>query len=293
MDVIDGSAPADLTSPPPAPVCVFLPLRASDRAAEVAKWLGADVQAAEQVRHLRHRRPLSHVEDGQISVLAFGTDDQGEPIEVHLHTGDRGLLVVCPDEAIESIKTAVGPVEGAPEDALAAVLVTLARLSDEAIHTLSELGIAFDQSTMGLSSETERRQISRLRGKLFTLQQLWTAHGQMLAPDDILAEALRDGARRKLRRARGIFESSSTAAAQLYAMLGDTLARHSTVISERLTLVTVLFLPLTVTTGFFGMNFGWMTDHIGSAAAFVVLGIVMPCVLVLVTVLGTRRLGGG
>jgi magnesium transporter len=64
------------------------------------------------------------------------------------------------------------------------------------------------------------------------------------------------------------------------------------VINERLTLVTILFLPLTVSTGFFGMNFGWMVGHIGSLASFVVLGILVPALLVVVTVIGTRRLGG-
>lgn len=81
-----------------------------------------------------------------------------------------------------------------------------------------------------------------------------------------------------------------TAAAQLYALLGDTLSRQSTVISERLTLVAVVWLPLTVSTSFFGMNFGWLTTHIGSAAAFVMLGIVLPLALVMVSLIGARWL---
>jgi magnesium transporter len=125
---------------------------------------------------------------------------------------------------------------------------------------------------------------------LFSLQQLWMAHRQLLAPDDVLSDALPTTAQSGLRRAGGIFESSSTAAGQLYALLGDTLSRQATIINERLTLVAVIFFPLTVSTGFFGMNFGWLTTQIGSAVAFLLLGIVLPCVLVAATLLGARWL---
>jgi hypothetical protein len=98
----------------------------------VARWLGADVVAAEQQqRRLPHRRPLSHVEGEQISVLAFGTNNLGETVEVHLHAGAAGLLIVCPEEATEPIKAAVEPVDRGPADALAAVLVAIAQMSDE------------------------------------------------------------------------------------------------------------------------------------------------------------------
>ena len=40
--------------------------------------------------------------------------------------------------------------------------------------------------------------------------------------------------------------------------------------------VATIFVPLTFVTGFFGMNFGWMIDHIDSPIAFWGLGIAVP-----------------
>jgi magnesium transporter len=50
-------------------------------------------------------------------------------------------------------------------------------------------------------------------------------------------------------------------------------------LNERAYLVSVLatiFVPLTFITGFFGMNFGWMIDHIDSRLAFWLLGMAVP-----------------
>jgi Mg2+ and Co2+ transporter CorA len=249
-----------------------------------------DASAAEQLQGSAHRVPLAQVDDGRISVVAFATDDLGRSIAVQLYVGDGGVLVLCPEEAMGAIREAVAPVDGDPEDGLAAVLLLFAQQSEQAIQRLSTVALALDETTTGLTSGAERRAISRARVQLFSLQQLWTAHRQLLADDSDVVVMLGDAAQRRLRRARRLFGSSVTAAGQLYALLGDTVSRQATVISERLTLVAVVWLPLTVSTGFFGMNFGWLTAHIGSAAAFVLLGMVLPMALVIVTLIGARWL---
>jgi magnesium transporter len=57
-------------------------------------------------------------------------------------------------------------------------------------------------------------------------------------------------------------------------------------LNERAYVVSVIatiFGPLTFLTGFFGMNFGWMVDHIDSPGAFWLLGIVIPVAAVAVS----------
>lgn len=296
MEVIDGAGLRVDRPPPAAAVCVLLPPSAAERVVAAAVWLDADTTTVEHALASTHRRPLAYVEGGRISVIVFTISDPDAILEMHLHVGTRGLLVVCPQQVMPAVSDLISRVDGGPEDALIAVLSSCADDSTATVQRHADEAVRLDQTRVGLASGAVRRTISHLRHRLFTLQQLWTAHHLLCAPDGVLADALDrslgEAGRRRLRYAGALFESSGAAAAQLYALLGDTLSRQSAAISERLTLVTVIFLPLTVISGFFGMNFGWMTRHIGSAATFVVLGIVLPLALVAVTVAGARRASG-
>jgi len=56
-------------------------------------------------------------------------------------------------------------------------------------------------------------------------------------------------------------------------LLNATMANRLNLVTERLTVVATIFLPLTVVTSFFGMNFDWMTGRIDTFGAFLVLGV--------------------
>ena len=60
---------------------------------------------------------------------------------------------------------------------------------------------------------------------------------------------------------------------------------------NRLTIVSLMFLPITFLTGFFGMNFDWMINTLGSPAAFFLLGILLTTPSVIVTLLLLKRPG--
>ena len=54
--------------------------------------------------------------------------------------------------------------------------------------------------------------------------------------------------------------------------------------------MSIVFLPLTFITGFFGMNFDWMVNHVTSPAAFWILGVGLQVVVVALVFITGRKL---
>ena len=78
----------------------------------------------------------------------------------------------------------------------------------------------------------------------------------------------------------------------------DMMQDHSMAIAQRqgeqinrLTLVSLIFLPMTAITGFFGMNFDWMNQRLASREAFLLLGVFLPALCVSLTVAWLHRRG--
>ena len=69
----------------------------------------------------------------------------------------------------------------------------------------------------------------------------------------------------------------------------SSVSNRLNLVMERLTIISTIALPLILITGFFGQNFGWLVDQIGSLAAFLLLGLALPVAAAVLLVYYLRR----
>jgi Mg2+ and Co2+ transporter CorA len=170
------------------------------------------------------------------------------------------------------------------------VVMAVARRCEEALDRIEDDSQELQAAATGYTSSPQRRTMGRLRAELFRIGETQAAQRDLLDVDEELAQTMGREHHRLIARAATAFGANHSMTTRLYAMLGDVLSEQDSVVSERLTLVATIFLPLTLVTGFFGMNFQWMVDGLGSLPAFIVLGILVPAAMTVATLLLIRRL---
>jgi magnesium transporter len=117
-----------------------------------------------------------------------------------------------------------------------------------------------------------RRDLGEYADALEDADELLTAGVQLPAVAARLARSHATTVERRL-EALSVTRDEVANAMELHRSLT---ANRQALVINRLTVISVLLLPLTFVTGFFGMNFGWLTERITSAGSFWTLGIAMP-----------------
>lgn len=236
------------------------------------------------------RRPMAAVSDDQISLVLLILDEDREQHTLRLHARDRGLLVVGDDKALAAVKAGLPVDSDDTWSVLVGLVLIVARRCEEALDEIDERCQELETQAIGYASSPQRRSMGRLRAELFRIGETQVAQKNLLSADEELAQSLGEDHQRLLARAETAFGTNHSMTTRLYAMLGDVLNEQDSVVSERLTLVATIFLPLTLATGFFGMNFQWMLDRLDALPAFIVFGLAVPALLTVATLLFIRRL---
>lgn len=239
------------------------------------------------------RRPFAHLTDGRLELVLLLPDHGAQHLAVRIHAAAAGVLVMGAPEALEAVRAEATAADGVRE-AVVGMLLAVAQRGEEVLDGFEDESEQFEDRADGYAAAAQRRLLGRRRAELFRIQEAQAAMHRLCLrlPEEQLSRELPKELRHRLRRAAVEFEANGSAAARLHTVLGDLLAEQGAVVNERLTLVATIFLPLTLATGFFGMNFAWMQERTGSVGAFVLLGIVLPTLATVITLVVVRRLTG-
>jgi magnesium transporter len=259
----------------------------------LGKLLGIPDLAVEDSKEFGQRPKLDDY--GERVLIVFYGAHESDLVEVHVHVSGQEVVTIrrapCAHlwEARERAATARVRTEQdlvyRVLDALADSLRALADRYSVEVEHLEE--IAFERP-----KPADRRRMSEVRSHLFRLQQIVVPQREMLSRGGDLLETLpgleRDVARHPFRDVHDDLVVTANEIDYLRELLTEAVNVLINQMAGRLTIVATIFLPLTFATGFFGMNFGWMVDHISSAETFLVLGVggmILPLIVAAVLLL--------
>lgn len=266
----------------------------------VAQALGLHRLALEDSLEFGQRPKVDRYDD-QLLLVLYGMDvaEDGTPreVEVHVHVLAGHVLTISrtPPAQLERVRRSldrdarctqvelVYRVIDAVTDSLTDGLEVVAAEVDAFEETIFDHPRARDRDRMAVL----RRTLNGVRRTLIVQRQAYPRIVEQLV-------ALADDADTLRTYLADVGDHLSQALDEVEAdreSLQGMLDTYSNEVQERLTIVATVFLPLTALTGFFGQNFQWMLDHIGSAWSFFGLGLGGLLVSVLVILLWLRRTG--
>jgi magnesium transporter len=270
VDVFDPDASVDLTQ-----LGTVAGLEPSD-----AQWLGrADETARFEMTEERVRAVVPCYADGA-------------PIAVHM-VAARRMMVTVHHRGPEIFTPMVSrPADLSEERTDADVVLVVDDLVRTFRPVVSSLRAELESLEVEILRDPERdhvRRLAEVRSQSGVLRRALEPYAESISdfrerlplatfPDDAkaLAESHADRVAALLDALGHVQESASHAMESYVSMIAT---RQGQVINW-LTLLSMVFLPLTFLTGFFGMNFNWMVDAIDGPWWFLALGIVLPALTV-------------
>jgi len=236
----------------------------------------------------------------KLRAVTWMAEPTGALIEVHLLCTPQCILTVWAgnvtalDEVRQQFAERVAGVEENPFHAAGILLQLLLSTLD---HAIRDLDAGLDDLRMRLDKDSSSADFALLTRRLQKLQSVMASFNRYssgVRASMVGIETVPGVDARAADELNEYAEQVEDLEEQLYERrrwMSDMMHDYATAIAQRqgeqinrLTLVSLIFLPVTALTGFFGMNFNWMIDSIGGAPAFFLLGVLLPILCVALTV---------
>lgn len=253
-------------------------------------WLGEEGESA---------RAEFHGDDARFVVPVV---DGGEVVHVHVFVTERHLVTVHrgPNRSVERFVTRL-PHER-PTDTAAVLFLLLG----EALETFRRSAVEALLQVEDLEDEMfeSRRpqqvyRLARLRRRAALLHHALLPYLQ--AADETITRRMMSGSfpeerqrlaasyQRAARMVLASIESLQDATRRAFASYSSLVSGEQNGVINRLAIVSTIFLPLTFLTGFFGMNFTYMTDELESRVVFWLLAVGLQALVLVIAVYVLHR----
>jgi magnesium transporter len=251
------------------------------------------------------QRPKADTYGEQLLLVYYGArldrDGTPVPVEVHLHVSSRYVITVHRDRCRQFDLIRELFKREAPSDEGTVIYKVIDALTDSIVDVLEHVADQvedFEGELFRRPRARDRDRMAVLKRSLGPVRRVVVTQRQMFgrAVEDIIA--LPGMSREASAYYRDVGDHLARAGDDLDATrdtLQGMLETYSNEVQERLTIVATIFLPLTVITSFFGQNFAWLINHIGSAWAFWGLGIgglLVSCCAIVVWLIRSGLYGG-
>jgi magnesium transporter len=281
--------------------------------------------AIEDAEHFRQRPKLDEY-DGYVVLVLYGSGaqtsasagsldsagagcspDELETVsEVHCFVSDKYLVTVhrdnCPAFGALADRMRIHSLVGdSPGHLFYRVADTLVDSFFPVLSDLDDLIDALQADVISRPTNAQLAQLLKYKSSLITLRRV-------IAPQRDLFASLASGitalpgydeeAQRYFRDVYDHLIRLSDLVDSYRDLLSGTTDAYLSVVSnqlnlvmKQLTIIATIFLPLSFLTGFFGQNFGWMVNRIGSLAVFLGLGLGTEAIAVVLLLTMFRRRG--
>jgi magnesium transporter len=259
-----------------------------DELDELAEIVEIPPLALEDTKEMGQRAKVDDYDD-RLLIVFYGAQsgaggiDRIRLVEVHMHLA-RGHVVTVhrePCSALDPVKTAHARSD---QELVYRILDALSESLLTALREIEAEVTRLEDAAFTNPSEADRRRIVEMRGRLFRLLQVVVPQRDMIGMSASAMERVlgigAGQAHHPFQDVRDDLVLAVNLVAYCRELLAEALNVHLqatsyrlNTIATRLTVLASIFVPLTLVTGFFGQNFGWMVDHIDSLTAFLILGI--------------------